>query len=301
MYQHPDVVHAWSRTGSAASATRSTTPVTPRSLVGPAAGPAERHRPASHHDHQPHRRNQTHVHRSTRPSPTSSSRTGSSDLHRVAGNTRLHREVDPSTRPASGEGRSRTASPHRCLHLLGRCDPEQVQPTGQHPGGHVAQRQATRPGAGIRRLEHRAVLVERREVRRQLVEVRAQPVRAASARPSRRRRCRSRAGAWRATRSWGRRRAPASCARTSRPLDLGPPEDRADPGVGVLQVGRRVAVERQHPVPVEHVVADPVRGQVGVLQRADADLRGRRWRAARAGGPGSSRRPRRGPARSPRR
>jgi hypothetical protein len=41
--------------------------------------------------------------------------------------------------------------------------------------------------------------------------------------------------------------------------------------VAVLQVGRGVAVEGQHAVPVEDVVADPVRGQVGVLHGADAD------------------------------
>ena len=52
---------------------------------------------------------------------------------------------------------------------------------------------------------------------------------------------------------------------------VGPAQDRADPGVRVLQVRRRVALERQHPIPVEHVVLDPIGRQVGVLQRADAD------------------------------
>ena len=48
-------------------------------------------------------------------------------------------------------------------------------------------------------------------------------------------------------------------------------EDRADACVCVLQVRGRVAVEGQHAVPVEHVVLDPVRRQVGVLHGADTD------------------------------
>ena len=132
-----------------------------------------------------------------------------------------------------------------------------------------AQREAARADRLVG-LEHRAVLVERREVRRQVVQVGAQLVRADTSRASRRALSGTPAGA-------GRAPAPAACrarsapTRTRRPIDLGPPEDRADPGVGVLQVGRRVAVERQHPVPVEDVVLDAVGRQVGVLHRADAD------------------------------
>ena len=44
-------------------------------------------------------------------------------------------------------------------------------------------------------------------------------------------------------------------------------EEAVDTGVSVLQVGRGVAVEGQHPVPVEDVVLDPVSRQLGVLQR----------------------------------
>ena len=51
----------------------------------------------------------------------------------------------------------------------------------------------------------------------------------------------------------------------------GPPEDGADAGVRVLQVGPGVALEGQHPVPVEDVVAHALGGQVGVLDRADAE------------------------------
>ena len=39
----------------------------------------------------------------------------------------------------------------------------------------------------------------------------------------------------------------------------------------VLEVRRRIALEREHAVPVEHVVLDAICRQVGVLQRADSD------------------------------
>ena len=51
----------------------------------------------------------------------------------------------------------------------------------------------------------------------------------------------------------------------------GPPEDGADAGVRVLQVGPGVALEGQHAVPVEDVVARALGRQVGVLDRADAE------------------------------
>ncbi len=52
----------------------------------------------------------------------------------------------------------------------------------------------------------------------------------------------------------------------------GPPLDRLDTGVGVLEVDGRVAVQRHHLVQVELVVAARGRRQIGVLDRADADL-----------------------------
>jgi len=48
-------------------------------------------------------------------------------------------------------------------------------------------------------------------------------------------------------------------------------EDAADAREGVEQVRRGVADECEHGVPVEHVVALSVAGDVGVLDRADAD------------------------------
>ena len=40
--------------------------------------------------------------------------------------------------------------------------------------------------------------------------------------------------------------------------------------MGVLQIGRGVALEGEHPAPVEDVVLDAVAGEIGVLDRADA-------------------------------
>ena len=73
--------------------------------------------------------------------------------------------------------------------------------------------------------------------------------------------------------------------------NVGAPEDAADSGVSVLKVRSGVAVEGQHAIPVEHVVLDPVGGQIGVLHGANADgacdcgtLGGRQFRAARIDG-----------------
>ena len=48
-------------------------------------------------------------------------------------------------------------------------------------------------------------------------------------------------------------------------------EDALDARIGVLQIGRRVAVHRHHLLPVEDVVADPVLAQVGVLDGTQSD------------------------------
>src|SRR5882672_7349415 len=48
-------------------------------------------------------------------------------------------------------------------------------------------------------------------------------------------------------------------------------ENRADPRVRVLQIRPGVALGREHPLPVEHVVLDAVVREVGVLYGADAD------------------------------
>ena len=59
-----------------------------------------------------------------------------------------------------------------------------------------------------------------------------------------------------------------------RPIDAGSPEDAADARVRVLQVGRGVAVERQHAFPVEDVVAHPIGREIGVFHGTDAEHAG---------------------------
>ena len=59
-------------------------------------------------------------------------------------------------------------------------------------------------------------------------------------------------------------------------IDSGSSENRTDSGMGVLQIRRSVAIERQHAIPVEHVVTHAISGEIGVLHRADADLTGDR-------------------------
>ncbi len=51
---------------------------------------------------------------------------------------------------------------------------------------------------------------------------------------------------------------------------LGLAQHAGDPGVGVQQIGRGVALEAEHLLEVEAVVAGTVLGQVGVLDRGDA-------------------------------
>ena len=48
-------------------------------------------------------------------------------------------------------------------------------------------------------------------------------------------------------------------------------ENRADAHVAVLQVGRGVALQREHAVPGEHIVGEAVLREFGEFHRADAD------------------------------
>ena len=91
----------------------------------------------------------------------------------------------------------------------------------------------------------------------------------------------------------------ADCGLTSTPRFL---EDAPHAGVAVLHVGGRVAGHGEHLVVAEDVVAGAVVGEVGVLDRADADplgdcAGGRRRRAAARGGRRRFRRRSRRPAR----
>ena len=51
-------------------------------------------------------------------------------------------------------------------------------------------------------------------------------------------------------------------------------ENRADPDVSILQVGRCVSMQREHFVPGKNVIGHPILREIGVLDRADADLVG---------------------------
>src|SRR5690348_11856340 len=49
------------------------------------------------------------------------------------------------------------------------------------------------------------------------------------------------------------------------------PKNTLNSRIGVLQIRRRVALQREHLVPAENIITLPVRQQVGVFYRAEAD------------------------------
>ena len=54
-------------------------------------------------------------------------------------------------------------------------------------------------------------------------------------------------------------------------LNICPAKDAADTGMGILQIWGRVAVKRQHALPVEHIIFHAITGEVGILDCPDAD------------------------------
>src|SRR5258708_175914 len=48
-------------------------------------------------------------------------------------------------------------------------------------------------------------------------------------------------------------------------------KDALNPGIGILEISASVAVHGQHFLPVEDVVAEPVLGEIGILDRPQAD------------------------------
>ena len=122
-------------------------------------------------------------------------------------------------------------------------------------------------------LEHRAIFVERRELAGQFVKVIAQEIRPIFLRHGLQRQ--PEIQQMLGQRNFFRRRQvrvlPMFACPMFETLSAGFPEDAADPRIGVLQIRRGVAVERQHLVPTEHVIALAVRQQVGVFHRAQAD------------------------------
>ena len=53
-------------------------------------------------------------------------------------------------------------------------------------------------------------------------------------------------------------------------------ENAADSSMRILQIRRRVAIKREHALPIKHVILNPIRRQVGVFNRAYAHLLGNR-------------------------
>ena len=163
----------------------------------------------------------------------------------------------PSRGPLGGPGssgaRQRIGGDAGAGHICsGACIPSSERPSSSTPRGEVAEPEA--------RLPHRLVpdqdaasLVEPGERGGQLEEVRAQLRWAVGVR-------RGRDGLGEAQAAGGPARArrarragaPTPGGGGCRP---GPAEDGADAGVGVLEVGPGVALEGQHAVPVEDVVA----------------------------------------------
>src|SRR3974390_1158806 len=151
--------------------------------------------------------------------------------------------------PRPGEDRSRAGARS---HLLGRLHAQPAQALFEHPRGEVAQAEPR----GAQRVvvdEDTARLVERGERRRQLVEVGAQLGGAQGlGRPLDRL---GEAQQLQRQRALGPLAEDRHRARSGR-IDLASPEERADAGVRVLQVGAGVALGREHAVPVEDVVTD---------------------------------------------
>ena len=186
------------------------------------------------------------------------------------------------------------------LTSAGRLDPSRSRPCDEHGQRERGQRE---PGLAQRRrrgLEHRAVLVERRERPGRGRRGRCTAGAAPACRPPRRPRRRSRAGE--RQRPLGRL-VDARSRRPSAASDARLAEDRADPGAR-RTAGRAPVLPLKASIrsQVEDVVLIVGDREVGVLHRADADRRARRRRARPRRSSGLfSRRPPRRRARPPRR
>src|SRR5687768_2169731 len=141
----------------------------------------------------------------------------------------------------AGEAHRMTVAQAARLHAWRRVDAEQPEPARERPSGQIAEDKPTLARLALR-AQDRTALVERRKGRRQVEEVAGQRLEL------------QRLG------DLGADRREAQQLEGQRPLgglgdrdgrnltrrlDPGSPEDRADPGVGILEVRRRVAVERE--------------------------------------------------------
>src|SRR5690606_38102995 len=172
----------------------------------------------------------------------------------------------------SGENVARPGpSPERVRsHLLDGRDSEESEARLERASGHVAEAQAASAQRVVFDRKHRAALVEAVVGRRELVEVVTEPMRlerfADAAHDGRQLQELERERPLRVLDDLYRAEALVADA-----VGLGLAKNRSNADVRVLQVRCRVAVEREHAVPVDHIVSDALAREVGVLERADAD------------------------------
>ena len=137
---------------------------------------------------------------------------------------------------------------------------------GERSGRDVAEEQAAGSNGWLG-LENRAGLVEGMESIREFVEVVSEKVR-----PEVIEHNRNRFGIlkqFHRQHALGRLGNQNGCLRIG--FDPSPAENGADPHVGILEVGRGVALHRQEFVPGEDVVGVAVLRKLGIFHRADAD------------------------------
>ncbi len=163
-----------------------------------------------------------------------------------------------------------TAGSEACdtqLHRLGDFDAEDFQALLEDFGGHFAQGEAS--GAlGTFGFEHGAILVEAREVAGQIVEICAEKIRAVILGDGFEDQAEVQQ-VFGQSEFFGS--AERDFAAATGVIEIAFAENTADAGVGVLQIRRGVALERQHLVPTEDVIALAILGEVGVFDGAEAD------------------------------
>lgn len=154
------------------------------------------------------------------------------------------------------------------LHLFNGFDAEDFEALAEDFRGEVAEDEAAGAFGGFG-LEHGAVLIEPREMTGEFVEVIAEEIRAIFFGGE----FEDDAEIEQVFREgeFGGLVERNFCIRALGAGDAAFAEDAADARVRVLQVRRGVAVQREHLVPTEHVIALAVGEQVGVFDRAEAD------------------------------
>ena len=165
------------------------------------------------------------------------------------------------------EKRAKARAPQ--LHLLDDFDAERFQTLLQNARRQIAQRQPRIARGFFLGLQHRAVFVKRSELAGEFKQVIAKIIRPQFVGDGFQRdaeieqmfcereffrRGQLDVGCW---------MLDVGCFRFS--------ENALDPRIGILQIRRGVALQREHFVPTENVIALAVRQQVGVFHRAEAD------------------------------